>query len=84
MSDKQLYRLHRNMYTGDLFGNWIGTNNDGMNSDDGMFEFVFVPVKPCEHGNFAQHIFECGGGRHQASHPLHYEWCEGADIGGDI
>ena len=46
MSDKQLYRLHRNMYTGDLFGNWIGTNNDGMSSDSGMFEFVFVPVEP--------------------------------------
>ena len=46
MSDKQLYRLHRNMYTGDLFGNWIGTNNDGMSSESGMFEFVFVPVEP--------------------------------------
>ncbi len=49
------YELHRNMQTGDLTGAWIGTNEDGMSSDDGVFEFVFVPVVgpvyrkvPCE------------------------------------
>jgi len=39
-----LYQLHRNMETGDLTGGWIGTNEHGMDSDDGVFEFVFVPV----------------------------------------
>ena len=38
------YELRRNMQTGDLTGAWIGTNQDGMSSDDGVFEFVFIPV----------------------------------------
>jgi len=38
------YELHRNKQTGDLTGAWIGTNQDGMSSDDGVFEFVFIPV----------------------------------------
>jgi len=39
-----LYRLHRDIQTGDLTGGWIGTNERGMDSDDGVFEFVFIPV----------------------------------------
>ncbi len=39
-----LYELHRDMQTGDLQGGWIGANRDGMDSDDGVFEYVFIPV----------------------------------------
>ena len=43
MTVEPSYRLRRNMQTGGLTGDWYGTNQDGMTSDDGVFEFVFIP-----------------------------------------
>ena len=59
MPRSDLYELHRNIQTGDIPGGWYGTNQDsGMWSDDGVFEFVFIPVKRCAHDNTGRHIIE--------------------------